>query len=174
MSGVDELIEKNLESIKETGHVIVEPENPYHLRPLVATDMGAICKIIVAIGVKQFKECFNVEFFKSASEIKKDAVAKAKEEGLDEAGIKAAVAEAIEREQEKAGFDIIFDIAGIIISNIPKAEKEIQMFIANLTGMKQAEVATMPFADYGELIMEIVMKEEFRDFFGRAVKLFNR
>jgi hypothetical protein len=40
--------------------------------------------------------------------------------------------------------------------------------------MKQADVAKMPFADYGELIMEIVMKEDFRDFFGRVTKLFNR
>lgn len=144
MSNIDELLEKNLESIRETGHVVV-PEKKYELRPLVASDMGAICKIVSAIGIREFKDCFKLEDFKG--DIKN---------------------------VEAIGFNVVFDIAGIIISNIPKAEKEIQMFVASLIGAKQAEVAVMPFADYGELIMEIVMKEDFRDFFGRVVKLFNR
>ena len=115
----------------------------YELRPLVASDMGAICKIITAIGIRQFKECFHVDDFKDGN-------------------------------AEKVGFDVFVDIAGIIISNIPNAEKEIQTFVASVVGMKQEDVAKMPFADYGELIMAIVMKEDFRDFFGRITKLFNR
>ena len=118
-------------------------ETVYELRPLVASDMGAICKIITAIGVKEFKRCFNPEDFKG-------------------------------KDVEAVGFGVVFDIAGIIISNIPKAEEEVQSFIASLTGMKVAEVQKMPFADYGELIMEVVMKDDFRDFFKRVMKLFNR
>lgn len=125
----------------------IEKEKSYTLRPLVASDMGAICKIITAIGIRQFKECFKVEDFK------KDENGKINTEAL--------------------GFSIMFDIAGIIIANIPKAEKEIQDFLGSLTGLKKNEVATMPFADYGELIMEVVMKDDFRDFFKRVMKLFN-
>ena len=36
----------------------------YELRPLTASDMGAICKIISAVGVRQLKDCFKVEDFK--------------------------------------------------------------------------------------------------------------
>lgn len=118
-------------------------ENKYELRPLVATDMGAICKIISAIGVRQFKDCFKVEEFK-------------------------------DKDVEAIGFGVIFDIAGIVIANIPKAEDEIQMFLGSLTGMKVSEIKKMPFADYGELIMEVVMKDDFRDFFKRVMKLFNQ
>lgn len=118
-------------------------ESKYELRPLVATDMGAICKIITAIGIRQFKDCFKVEDFKG-------------------------------KDVEAIGFAVIFDIAGIIIANIPKAEEEIQSFLGSLTGMKIAEIKKMPFADYGELIMEVVMKEDFRDFFKRVMKLFNQ
>ena len=118
-------------------------ENKYELRPLIASDMGAICKIISAIGIRQFKVCFHIEDFKDGN-------------------------------AEKIGFEVFVDIAGIIISNIPNAEKEIQNFVASVVGMKPADIAKMPFADYGELIMEIVMKEDFRDFFGRVAKLFNR
>ena len=116
----------------------------YELRPLVAADMGAICKIISAIGVREFKNCFKVEDFN-----KKDTNA------------------------EQIGFNVLFDIAGIVIANIPKAEKEIQSFIASLTGMPVSFVKSMPFADYGEIIVNIVTKEEFQDFFRRVMKLFN-
>ena len=118
-------------------------ESNYEIRPLVATDMGAICKIINAIGIRQFKECFKVEDFKNGN-------------------------------VEEIGFGVVFDLAGIIIANIPKAEDDIQTFIASLTGQSLKEVRTMPFADYGELIVKIVAKEDFQDFFKRVMKLFNR
>lgn len=122
-----------------------EPKN-YELRPLVAADMGPICKIISAIGVRQFKECFNIDQIKT----------------VDKTDI------------EKIGFSVVFDIAGIIISNIPKAEGEIQAFLASLTGAKIDEIKKMPFADYGEMIIDVVTKKEFQDFFKRVMKLFDR
>ena len=118
-------------------------ESSYEIRPLVATDIGAICKIINAVGIRQFKECFKVEDFKNGN-------------------------------VEEIGFSVVFDIAGIIIANIPKAEDDIQTFIASLTGKSLKEVRTMPFADYGELIVKIVAKEDFQDFFKRVMKLFSR
>ena len=116
--------------------------NEYELRPLVASDMGAICKIITAIGIKEFKNCFKKEDFTG-------------------------------KDLETVGLGVFFDLAGIIVANIPRAEEEIQSFVASLTGMKVAEVQKMPFADYGELVVTIVMKEDFRDFFKRVMKLFN-
>ena len=118
-------------------------ESSYTLRPLVASDMGAICKIITAIGIRKFKECFNVEDFKEGN-------------------------------IEKAGMGVAFDIAGIIIENIPKAEADINRFLASLTGLKEGAIYKLPFAVYGELIVSVVMKEDFRDFFKRVMKLLNR
>lgn len=118
-------------------------EKKYELRPLVAADMGSICKIISAIGIRQFKDCFKLEDFKGGN-------------------------------IEEVGFGVVFDLAGIVIANIPKAEDEIQAFIASVTGMKLSDVKKMPFADYGELIIAVVTKDDFKDFFGRVMKLFNR
>lgn len=118
-------------------------ENGYEVRPLVATDMGAICKIISAIGIRQFKDCFKVDDFKKGN-------------------------------VEEIGFNVLIDMCGIIVSNIPKAEDDIQAFVASVTGMKLHEVKALPFADYGELIVQIVTNEDFKDFFNRVMKLFNR
>lgn len=131
-------------SIEETDTSI---EKKYELRALIATDMGAICKIITAIGVRQFKECFNV-----------DDIENTDIENMD---------------VKKIGFGVVFDIAEIIISNIPNAENEIQSFLASLTGMTVPAIKKMPFADYGELIIEVITKQEFQDFFRRVMKLFN-
>ena len=145
MDNTEKIVEMNTEVVtpETVGNEIAE--NPYALRPLVATDMGAICKIIAAVGIRQFKESFNVE-------------------GLDLENLKV----------EQVGISIGLDIAGIIVSNFPKAETEIQSFLASLTGKKLAEIKVMGLADYGELIMMVVMKEEFQDFFKRVMKLFKR
>ena len=138
----------NIDELKETvesellGDAAVE-EKKYNLRPLVATDMGQICKIITAVGVRQFKEAFNQDDIKGKS-------------------------------VEAAGIDVLLGIAGIAFSNIPKAEEEIRTFVASVTGMSLDQVRQLPFADYGEIILDIVTKQEFQDFFGRVMKLFNR
>lgn len=72
------------------------------------------------------------------------------------------------------GVSIMLDIAGIVIAGIPSAERDIQEFLASLTGMKLAEVQEMPLADYMDLIIAVVTKDEFKDFFVRALKLFNQ
>ena len=113
------------------------------LRPLKSTDMGAVCKIISAIGIRQFKDCFNIEDFEGKKDVR------------------------------SFGFDVFFDITGIILSNIPRAEKEIMAFVASVSGIEVKELEEMPFAEYGELVTRIITKDDFKDFFSRVMKLFN-
>lgn len=124
----------------------VEPSF-FDLRGLKATDLGAICKIISAIGVKEFKHCFE------SAELK--------------AAIKGGNADI-----EAVGIGVMFDIVGIITSNIPKAEKELQAFVCSVAGISAPMFRMLSLADYGELIMRIVMMPDFKDFFMRAFKLF--
>lgn len=116
----------------------------YELRSLIASDLGTVCKIVTAIGIRQFKDCFKVEDFKKGADI------------------------------EKIGFGVVFDIAGIILANFSKAETDIQSFLASLTGMTPDDIRNLSLADYGEMIIDVVTKEEFKDFFGRVMKLLNR
>jgi hypothetical protein len=139
-----------VEKIEST---VDKTEKKYELRPLAASDLGMVCKIISEIGVRQFKECFNVDQIK---------------EGMEEDG------EAKDTKLESIGFGVVFDIAGIVISNIPEAEADIQKFIASLTGLNVMQVKALPLADYGEIILDVVTNEDFKDFFKRVMKLFNR
>lgn len=139
-----------IEVTEATNEVVTEETSEsksYELRELKSTDMGAICKIVTAIGIREFKQCFSDE------------------------NVRAIIGEG-KVNVEAVGLGIMFDIAGIIISNIPKAEVEIQTFLASLAGVKLAEIKEMSFADYGEMIIDVVMKDDFKDFFGRVIKLF--
>lgn len=138
----------NKDVLEKAAEVEQVEKQEYELRPLVATDMGSICKILSAIGIRQLKTCFDANKFKR----------KAKDQKVN---------------LEAVGFEVAMDLVGIIIENIPKAETDIQMFLASLTGMKLMEVKNLPFADYGELIFRVVTKEDFQDFFKRVMKLFD-
>ena len=54
-----------VEKIEST---VDETEKKYELRPLAASDLGMVCKIISEIGVRQFKECFIVDQIKEGME----------------------------------------------------------------------------------------------------------
>ena len=120
-----------------------DTEKKYELRTLVAADMGAICKIVTDIGIRELKGCFDVSDLKGS-------------------------------EAEQIGLDIFLDVAGIVIANIPRAEDDINNFLASLTGKKVTDIKRMNLADYGELIIDVVTKREFRDFFERVMKLLKR
>lgn len=75
--------------------------------------------------------------------------------------------------QAELGTAIIFGIGSIIIENLPKTQKDIDTFLASLTGMKVVEIQNMNLGDYGELIFTVIKKEEFQDFFSHVWKLFN-
>ena len=116
----------------------------YELRELNAADLGTVCKIITGIGVRQFKSCFKLSDFKDIK--KNDNI-------------------------EQIGFDVFFDLVGIVMSNFEKVEEDIQKFLASLTGTKLADIKKLSLADYGELIIQVVTKKEFKDFFSRVMKL---
>ena len=65
----------------------------YELRSLIASDLGTVCKIVTAIGIRQFKDCFKVEEKKKGADI------------------------------EKIGLGVVFDIAGIILANFSKPKQ---------------------------------------------------
>ncbi len=119
------------------------------LRPLKATDIAPVCKIISAIGIKEFRGCFEGERVKSL---------------LKSLSVGGNV--------ESVGIGVMFEIAGVITQNIPRADMEIQKFAASVSGMSVNDIQNMSFTDYVDLIIRIVKKDEFRDFFSRVARLF--
>ena len=139
-------------------------EKTYELRGLMADDMFIMFSIISKIGIKEFKACFESDEVKSAIknmfEQKKNADDEEEKADADDDGIVSV------------GISIALDIATILLANIGKCKNDIYALLASLSGMKAGDIAKLPAKTFTSMVIDLVKKEEFADFFQDAVKLF--
>lgn len=130
----------------------MEETKLYELRKLESKDIFPMFKIISKIGINEFKKCFSNDEIKdligSKGEIEFDKLASI------------------------VGVSVGFDIASIVVTNIPKCENEIYDFLVSISNLKRKEVEKLPMNTFLEMIIDLVKKEEFKDFFGVVSKLF--
>lgn len=119
----------------------------YNIRTLCAKDLFPLSKIISCIGVKEFRTCFE-----------NDAIKNAATQGGDNPDYAAV------------GIGVFFDIAGIILGNLPKCENEIFNFLASITDLKRKDIEGMEMAEFAQLVIDIIQKPEFKDFIGVVLK----
>lgn len=119
-------------------------------RTLTSKDIFPICGILRKIGVKELRSAFS-----NADGINP------KDKKIDLTAI---------------GMDIFFDITGTIVSNLPSCEREIYTFLSSVVRkddggeMSVDELKEMPMGDFAQVIMDVVSKQEFKDFFKVALK----
>ena len=131
-----------------------EKTKAYELRNLTADDMFPMFQIISKIGIKEFKSCFE-------SENVKKLVAEMASGKTSKDDLKATV-----------GVTVAFDLASVILSNLPNCKDAIYQLLAQLSGMSTKEVGKLPMPVFMEMIIDVIKKKEFADFFQAAVKLF--
>lgn len=130
-------------------------EKTYTLRGLTAEDVFPMLKIISGIGLKEFKGCFENEELRGAIKNMTE-----KEEGA-------------EIDTTALGLMVAADIASIIFANLPKCKDDIYQLLSGLSGMSKKEIAALPMNVFLAMIVEVVKKEEFKDFFKDAAGLFS-
>ena len=123
----------------------------YTLRNLQAKDVFIMSKIIGAIGIEEFKYAFSADFINSITS----------DLNGDEKDITSAV-----------GVEMFFEIAGIVVNNLPKCERDVYTFISSLSGIPVKDVETLPMITFFQIIIDVVKKDEFKDFIGVVSKLF--
>lgn len=121
------------------------------LRKLQATDIFTTVKILNGIGFKNIREAINIE------EINK------MRKGMTEDNADVITSQ--------VGLNVIMSIATIILENLPKVENDIYNFIGSVIDVKAKDVAKMDMGDFMDVLIEIIQKDEFKDFFKRASKL---
>lgn len=131
----------------------IEPvtvEKPYTFRPLNATDMMPMFRIIGKIGIDEFSECFNSDAVKS--------IIKA---GKNTASI-----------TDQVGIKVFLGAANVVINHIPDCENEIFDILSSVSGLPVKEIKAFGFATYTRMIIDFLKKEEFKDFIGVVSELF--
>ena len=123
----------------------------YNMRNLQATDIFSVVKILNGIGLKNIKESID---FEEINKIRKVMT----EDNAD------AVT-------SQVGVNVVMSIATVILENLPNVESDLYNFIGSVIDMKAKDVAKMDMGDFIDLLITIIQKEEFKDFFKRASKL---
>ena len=70
------------------------------------------------------------------------------------------------------GLAVAVDIAGVIMANVPNAKEDIYLFLSQISNMSKDDIKELPISTFAEMIIDVVKKEEFKDFFGVVSKLF--
>ena len=117
----------------------------YTMRNLQATDIFSVVKILNGIGLNNVKEAIN---FEEINNIRK---------GLTEDNANAITSQ--------VGVNVVMSIATVIIENLPKVENDLYTFIGSVIGVKTKDVAKMDIVEFMEVLIAIIQKEEFKDFF---------
>ena len=123
----------------------------YEMRNLQATDIFSIVKILNGIGLKNIKEAID---FEEINKIRK---------GMTEDNASAITSQ--------VGVNVVMSIATVILENLPKVENNLYNFIGSVIDMKAKDVSKMDMGDFMDVLIAIIQKEEFKDFFKRASKL---
>ena len=123
----------------------------YTMRNLQATDIFSVVKILNGIGLKNVKEAID---FDEINKIRKGMT----EENADVIS-------------SQVGLNVVMSLATVIIENLPKVENDLYNFIGSVIGIKTKDVAKMDMGEFMDILITIIQKEEFKDFFKRASKL---
>ena len=127
----------------------VEPEKKYTLRKLEAKDIAPMASILSKIGLKEVKNCFSPDDMKAIAG--------------GEGSIEAVGA---------VGVSVAFEIAGVILSNYERCQNDVFSFLASLSGMDIKQIESLPLGTFAEMVIDVVKKEEFKDFMKVVSKLF--
>ena len=128
---------------------VVTENKKYELCGLKASDFFLVTRILSKVGVKEFKQCFESE------EIKASVASMVKDGG--------------EADVASIGVSVVFDIAGIVLENMEDCEKDIYKLLSRLSGLPEKDIADLPMAEFGQMVIEVIRHEDFRDFFQAVV-----
>lgn len=132
---------------------------PYTFRQLGGEDMFLMFRIIGKIGVKEFNACFE-------------------NDGIRQLIARMAKEKAAEGEEEKSATSavtyiaVILEIADVIFKNLPKCEDEVFKLLSQTSNLTIEQVKALSLAQFTEMVVDFIKKEEFRDFIKVVSKLF--
>ena len=145
------------ETIIETAQPEMEAEvKPYTFRTLGGSDVFLMFRIISKIGVKEFNACFENDGIKHL--------------------VAAMMGEKMAQEEESSVsvtyISVVLEVADVIFRNLPKCEDDIFQMLSQTSNLTVAQVKKLPLAQFTEMVIDFIKKEEFRDFIKVVSKLF--
>lgn len=133
----------------------VKEEVKFNLRRMRSADVFTMVRIIGKVGIGNFKKCFD------NSELKDTMAGMSEEEKKSEEFI------------ANVGLTRVLSVVDVIVENVPKCEKDLYAFLADLSGQTAKSVEEAPPAEFLELLFAVVQMPDFADFFKVALRFVN-
>lgn len=124
------------------------------MRNLKSTDIFPMVGILNKIGFSEIKDMLTPEKIK---DLLKAMNNQNEDEDVDVSTI--------------LGFNLIFEVATIIFANLMKCKDDLYMFLSDVSEKSVQDLEDLPPAGFLELIIEVLQKPEFGDFFKVVSKL---
>lgn len=124
-------------------------EKTYTLRSLCADDLVPMMNIVKTIGVKDIRACF------ATDKIMKLLAEKGSAENVETA----------------IGVDVVADIVQLLVERLPDCKNDVYALLANLSGMKQKDIASLGLGTFGAMVADVIRDPEFKDFFTQLAGL---
>ena len=145
--------------------VSVEETKPYVLRKLGAPDLFPMIKIISKIGIDELSTVLEGNFVQNIMDDVRSKQAEQSEQNDAEQAEKKSGNELFQ-----IGVGIALKIANKILERIPSCESEIYMLLGNVSGLGVEGVKALDLDVFLEMIIDFIMKDEFKSFFKVASK----
>ena len=146
----------NVTTVEEVTEAVETVEKPYTFRTLGGEDVFLMFKIIGKIGVKEFNACFENDGIKN---LLMQLMGEKKADGEDQSVSVTYIS-------------VILEVADVIFKNLPKCENEIFQMLSQTSNLSVDQVKKLTFAEFTEMVIDFIKKEEFRDFIKVVSKLF--
>lgn len=136
--------------IQEGDITMTEPV--YTFRRLNSTDIFLVTKIIGKIGINDFAHC-----------LEKDSVKQM---------IGNLTGTGAENATTVVGISVMLEIANVVIGNLSACEADIYQLLSNVSGLTVKRIKELDGVTFFEMVLDFIMKEEFRDFIKVVLKRF--
>ena len=126
------------------------------LRGLVAEDIFLMVEILNDIGAAEIRELITPDKLKSMLKLVNNED-EADKDDLDMTTV--------------LGFNVVMEVFTLIMKNLNRCKKNLYLFIGGVANIKPEEVAQLPMKDFASVLVRIVKKDEFADFFKAVSEL---
>lgn len=145
---------------------------PYKFRELTAEDIVPMTTILQKINIEEFQRCINEKTIEKIVGIFTSKKGESDKFAEGEEGAEGTEGEkTFEEKMTVAGislFPSLLSVAQVIVTNVPKCEKEIFRFLSNVSGMSVDEIKKMKMGAFFRMVLDFIkfVKDEgFADFF---------
>ena len=176
---MNETITKVNPEIEANTEVTETKVKPYVLKEIKAEHTGLLLTIIRKIGIKEFKSLFSDEAVSEIiGKLVKTYTPKPNTEDAETENTEVTETNNAEDAESKLiqfGITLlptVLDVVDVILCGYSNCENDLHKFLSKISNLSVEQVKQLSLADFTEMIIDVIKKDDFKDFIKVASKLF--